>query len=437
MRPRLQSALDLVLGRAPASGRVRRARQQASEDDGFTIVETLVTLLVVSVVVGLVLGFVTNLVQQSTNVRDTMAGVQQDQTAGEGLLQYLHSSIVVLPGSNATTLETSILAGVSSGGTPQTATFGAALTPPAGPKLDANFSTSLTPNGGTTRTLNDYDAVSSPTAFTYYYNNYSVTPVVLASTTTPTNAQLSEIVAVGVDVTFLAGPQVPTAGFQAVHPTTFQTTVYLQNAAGAPAPTTSTSVTPPSGTIAAGSPLTVTATVSPIPDGGTVTFTVTQGGVALSACTSPVDVSTSGSATCTFTPATSGTYVVTASFSGTDDFQPSTGTASITVPMSTSTTIAVSATKSRHSQDTLTVTATVSPSAATGTVEFTLQVCSTGRSGGCNNYSGQSSLSAGSATWSQASLQSGDTYTVSATYEGSSTYSGSTSATSSSPPNLP
>ena len=212
MRPRLQSALDLVLGRAPASGRVRRARQQASEDDGFTIVETLVTLLVVSVVVGLVLGFVTNLVQQSTNVRDTMAGVQQDQTAGEGLLQYLHSSIVVLPGSNATTLETSILAGVSSGGTPQTATFGAALTPPAGPKLDANFSTSLTPNGGTTRTLNDYDAVSSPTAFTYYYNNYSVTPVVLASTTTPTNAQLSEIVAVGVDVTFLAGPQVPTVG---------------------------------------------------------------------------------------------------------------------------------------------------------------------------------------------------------------------------------
>ncbi len=387
-------------------------------------------MLVASVVLGLVLGFVTNLLQQSTNVRDTMAGVQQDQTAGEGLLQYLHSTIVVLPGSNARTLNASILAGVNSSSAPQTATFQATLTPPAGPKLDANFATSLTPNGGTTRTLNDYDAVSSSTVFTYYYNNYSVTPVVLASTTTPTNAQLSEIVAVAVDVTFLAGPQVPTAGFQAVRPTTFQTTVYLQNAAGAPAPTTSVSVAPPSGTIAAGSPLTVTATVSPIPDGGTVTFTVTQGGVALSACASPVDVSTSGTASCTFTPATGGTYEVTASFSGTDDFQPSTSPmTAIVVPMSSTTTIGVSATTGSHGQDTLTVTATVSPSAAIGTVEFTLAVCSS--SSHCTNYGGQSALSAGSATWSQVSLQSGRTYSVFAVYEGSSSYSSSTSATSS------
>ena len=160
--------------------------------------------------------------------------------------------------------------------------------------------------------------------FTYYYNNYSTTPVSLASTTTPTNAQLAEIVAVGINVTFLAGPHKPVYGFHAVHASNFQTTIYLQNAAGAPAPTSATTITAPTSAVV-GSPLTLTATVSPVPDGGTVTFTVTYGGSPLSVCTAPVDVSTTtGTATCTFTPGSGGTYDVTASFSGTSDFQPST-----------------------------------------------------------------------------------------------------------------
>ena len=197
--------------------------------------------MVVSIILTLILGFVTNLVQQSTNVRDTMTGVQQDQTAGEALLQYLHGTIVILPGSTATTLNASILAGVNSTSVPQTATLKSVLTPSSNPKFDATFTTSLSPDGVHYSNVSTYDAVNSSNVFTYWYNNYNVTPVTLASTTAPTNAELSEIVAVGIDVTFLAGPQVPTRGF-AVRATSFQTTIYLQNASGAPAPTTSVSV---------------------------------------------------------------------------------------------------------------------------------------------------------------------------------------------------
>ena len=106
------------LRRASLSGRLHRARLQGGEDVGFTIVETAITLLIVSIIMGLVFGFITNFFQQSVNVSDTMSGVQQDQTAGEGLLQYLHAAIVILPGSNATTLDASILDGVTSGTNP-------------------------------------------------------------------------------------------------------------------------------------------------------------------------------------------------------------------------------------------------------------------------------------------------------------------------------
>ena len=105
MKTRPQSPRDHVPRSASPAGRFHPARLRRRQDDGFTIVETIITLAIVSIIIGLVLGFVTNLFQQSINVRDTMAGVQQDQTAGEGLLQYLHGAIVILPGSNATTLD--------------------------------------------------------------------------------------------------------------------------------------------------------------------------------------------------------------------------------------------------------------------------------------------------------------------------------------------
>ncbi len=425
------------LRRASLSGRLHRARLQGGEDVGFTIVETAITLLIVSIVMGLVFGFITNFFQQSVNVSDTMSGVQQDQTAGEGLLQYLHAAIVILPGSNATTLDASILDGVTSGTNPvpQVATFQAELVAPAGPNLDATFQTSMAANGGycpvppaapnpNCRSMNDYDVVNSSTVFTYYLGGASVT-----TTTTPTNAQLSEIVAVGVDVTFLAGPQKPTEGFQAVRPTTLQTTVYLQNASGAPAPTSTVSVSAPNGTV--GSPLTLTATVAPVPDGGFVTFTVTLNGNTLSVCTSGAIVSTTdGTATCTFTPAQGGTYDVSATFSGTSDFQPSSSSVTaVSVPIPTSfTSIRVVAGATTLAL-TAFLTASQNPSGITGSVVFTVT-----QQGSCHSHCGSSSpsepVSSGSAAWTATSLNSNQNFNITATFsDPTNTYATSSSST--------
>ena len=408
--------------------RLDRARWQRGEDHGFTIVETLVALLVVSVVIPIGLAFVSNMFQQSQDVHDTMTGVQQDQVAGEVLLQYLHATIVVLPGSTATTLNASVLAGVNSS-TPQTATLQATLTPPTSPSLDATFTTSLTPNTGPnawkTTSIGTYDAVNTSTVFTYYY----VSSTGLAPLTALTNAELSEVVAVGIDVTFLAGPHKPTYGFHAVHASNFETTIYLQNSAGAPAPTTMTTITGPTGTVAAGSPLTVTATVSPTPTGsdqGLVTFTVTLSGSPLADCTSPVDVAaTSDAATCTFTPATGGTYDVTAAFSGTDLLEPSTSVVDAIVVL-TPTTITIN-NVTVPSSGTLSINVTVGPVGVTGQVSFnaTQNSCSYH----CQNGIDSETLSSGTATGRITGLQHGSGYTVTATYTGNSTYGASSPAT--------
>lgn len=437
MRAQL-STLRSELRRASLSGRFHRARPEEGGDVGFTVVETVITLFIVSIVMGLVLGFITNFLQQSTNVRDTMSGVQQDQTAGEGLLQYLHAAIVILPGSNATTIDASILEGVTSG-TPQTATFQAELIPPAGPKLDATFQTSLVPNGGycpippaapnpNCVSINDYDVVNSATVFTYYIGGASIT-----TTTAPTNVQLSQIVAVGIDVTFMAGPQTPTQGFQAVRPTTFETTIYLQNASGAPAPTSAVVVNAPNGTV--GSSLTMTATVSPVPDGGFVTFIVTLLGNTLSVCTSGAVVSTTdGTATCSFIPATGGTYDVSATFSGTSDFQPSTSlVTTFSVPQPTSTLI----NPVTPGSGSLTIKAIVTPSAASGSVTFTLADQNIHCHFHCSANSPSVPVSSGSATWTASNLNSGDTYTINATFQSSSpsTYSNSVAPQTTGVPN--
>ena len=142
-------------------GRFRRVQARRSQEGGFTLVETVVTMAIITAVLAIVLGVITNLPQQSQNVRDTMTGVQQDQTAGQALTQYLHSTTVVLPGSSATTLNASILAGINASDAPGTATLSAVLTNSTNPKLDAVFATTLTPSGGTGSVVNTYDAVNS------------------------------------------------------------------------------------------------------------------------------------------------------------------------------------------------------------------------------------------------------------------------------------
>lgn len=412
-------------------------RRPAEDEDGFTIVEMVVAMLVLSVISVLSFAFITNILQQATNVRDTMQGVQQDQTAGEGMLQYLHAATDVLSGSNANTLNVSLLAGVVSG-QPGSDTFTAQLTNSASPKLDAVFSTTITQcpisatSCGTPRTVDDFDAVNSNTVFTYYYNNYSGNTATLASTTAPTTAQLSEIVAVGVDVTFLAGPHVPTVGFQAVRASTFDTTFYLQNASGNPAPTTTTTISESPAGPTVGTSVTLTATVASngsSVDGGFVTFTVATGGSNLSVCTSEEIVDTStGQATCTFTPEATGSYSVSGAFTGTNDYQPSNGSTSFNVLQTSTTTLTASATHNSGNNWTINATATVNPSTATGTVEFAV-TCTGNIQSGCSG--GSSTLSSGSAGFSTAVTISGygptPTYQVTATYEGDTTHGSSTS----------
>jgi hypothetical protein len=418
-----------------------------------------------SVVVALVFSFMTNLLRQSTDVQDTMSGVQQDQTAGEGLLQYLHAAIVVLPGSNATTLDASILDGVSSG-TPQTATFQAEYIPPTGSQVDATFQTSLAPNGGycpvppaapnpACRSINDYDVCAlntvvppcsngtpQTTVFTYYMTNSTTTtttgncPAPFVCTTTPSDAELSDVVAVAIDVTFLSGPHVPKVGFEAVRPTTFQTAVYLQNASGAPAPTSTVSIST-SGTKAFGSPLTLTATVSPTPDGGYVTFSVTYDGTAY--CTSPVDVNTTnGTAACTFTPPVGGTYEASAtfsgSFSGSSDFQASTSAqTAIVIPIQTYTNVGVTSGTSGQLPITATVTAQDS-STPTGNVSFTVTTTTGTKCLAPSGCTQQETLISGQASWTVSGLSNSSTYSVTANFsDPTETYAASTGTGSGKP----
>jgi hypothetical protein len=73
---------------------------------------------------------------------------------------------------------------------------------------------------------------------------------------------------------------------------------------------------------ASGQSVTYTATVSPVPDGGTVTFT--DGTTTIAGCgAQPVDTST-GQATCQTTPGTTGAHNIAAAFNGSGSFAAST-----------------------------------------------------------------------------------------------------------------
>ncbi len=82
-----------------------------------------------------------------------------------------------------------------------------------------------------------------------------------------------------------------------------------------------------------GSPLTMTAKVAPVPDGGTVTFAVHgPNGTVLPLPLTCIGVPLSaGTATCTFTPAQSANYVLIASYSGDALYAASTGSVTVRV----------------------------------------------------------------------------------------------------------
>ncbi|MHB8329259.1 MAG: YncE family protein, partial [Acidimicrobiales bacterium] len=84
-----------------------------------------------------------------------------------------------------------------------------------------------------------------------------------------------------------------------------------------------------SATPTAGEPVTLTATVVPVPDGGTMTFT--DNASPISACQSQPVNTTIGQATCTLTYTTATSHTITAGYSGDAAFTPSTATTTFTV----------------------------------------------------------------------------------------------------------
>ena len=178
-----------------------------------------------------------------------------------------------------------------------------------------------------------------------------------------------------------------------------------------------------------GQQVTYTATVSPVPEGGTVGFT--DGGTTISGCGSVAVSTTTGQATCSVTYSVASTHTIVATYSGDATFASSTSPplsqtvqAALT-PTSTSVSVAPSSVSEGQS---VSYSASVSTSsgAPTGTVAFT-----TGSTSLCT-----ATLSSGTGSCSASNAPAG-TDTVTGTYSGDSTHaasSGTATLTVSLPP---
>lgn len=176
--------------------------------------------------------------------------------------------------------------------------------------------------------------------------------------------------------------------------------------------TTSLSAAPPA--LQIGQSADFTATVTPDPSGGTMTFS--DGELVLCAGV-PV---TSGTATCDTAALPAGTDAVTATYSGDADYTGSAVSTAVQVaplPPTTTTVSAAPTTISFGQSDVL--TATVSPTPDGGTVTF---------SDGGGALCSAAALSSGQATCTTAALPVGSDM-VTATYSGDADYAGSTGST--------
>ena len=188
---------------------------------------------------------------------------------------------------------------------------------------------------------------------------------------------------------------------------------------------TTTTVSASPNPVNSGQTLTVTATVSPSGATGTVQFFADGNSLGT------VNLA-SGAATITTSSLAAGSHTLSATYSGDANFNSSSGSTSVTVttPNKTNTTTTVSASPNPvNSGQTLTVTATVSPSGATGTVQFFAD----------GNSLGTVTLANGAATITTSSLAAGS-HTLSASYSGDANFnssSGSTSVTVNPPANQP
>ena len=185
-------------------------------------------------------------------------------------------------------------------------------------------------------------------------------------------------------------------------------------------PSTATSLQSSAEPSTVGQQVTYTATVSPTPDGGTVSFT--DGGSTISGCGS-VGVNTStGDATCSSTYSAVGSHTIQASYSGETDFGGSQSSSRIQVVNAANPTMALqsSANPSLIAQQ-VTYTASVSPAPDGGTVSFT---------DGGSTISGCESVAVNTSTGDatcQATYASTGLHTIEAGYSGNTDFGGAES----------
>jgi len=255
---------------------------------GFTALELITVLAILAVVFTIVTSLFISFNQQTTNTQDSVVGIQEETQAQQTLIQYLRGASQLLPaynsygtqvGPSSTELDAITSEGFNmstynsnctnldalwfkpAGAVHADAQFDITFDVPAsGPPSGLPWSSlipvdvpaaftpasSCIPASTSTkpRTVATYFALSSQTSpvFTYYFWNNSVLTALPVQTPYVPACAINEIAAVGVHITFLAGPQVPTEGYAADEPTTLDTIVYLRGSAmAATAPTTTTS----------------------------------------------------------------------------------------------------------------------------------------------------------------------------------------------------
>ncbi len=227
--------------------RVRRAEQlnaSGTREGGFTLIELLVGLLIFSIISSIAFTVITQMMTEGQSITDTVVALQQSDRAGESILSYLRG-VTYFTGAQQTDSSLSACSDVgynASTGTPDSDILTGTWTAGVGHN-DATFKVTITPSTdcvtGTANVYSEYFArpivvngVTQPT-FTYYKDNGAGGLTKLA---TPVPAcAYPEIYAVGIDLSFLAGPQRPTEGYAADLASNLVSTIYLRN------PTNSTS----------------------------------------------------------------------------------------------------------------------------------------------------------------------------------------------------
>jgi len=171
---------------------------------------------------------------------------------------------------------------------------------------------------------------------------------------------------------------------------------------------------------AVGQQMTYTATVAPIPDGGTVAFT--DAGAAISGCGSAAVDTSTGKASCRTAHTTAGSHSIVATYSGDPSFSGSAAPALTETVNKASTSTTTSSANPSSAGRQVTFTATVVPAPDGGTVSF---------KDGASALSGCGAVAVSSSTGKaacNATFESAGTHTIVAAYSGNANFNGSQAA---------